>query len=69
MNIQSTKFEPGDRVTLNRLGDLWMDADSRPFIGAECQVLKVTKAGLIQVALSSDTRKTYSAAKSNVTRI
>lgn len=57
---------PGQKCTLNRCGDLFMDYEARTFIGAECVVLKVTKAGLVQVALQDDPKRTYSAPLRNV---
>jgi hypothetical protein len=56
----------GDRCTLSSLGDLYVEDEARPFIGAECIFVKVTKAGLAQVALAADPRKTYSAPPRNL---
>lgn len=58
---------PGQQCTLNRRGDLFMEHEARPFIDAPCVVVKRTKAGLVQVALKSDPRQTYSAPLRNVT--
>ena len=55
------------KCTINTDGDLWMDADAREFIGQVCVVVKTTKSGLIQVALDSNHKKTYSFPKRNVT--
>lgn len=52
--------------TINRNGDLWMDHDAREFIEKPCKFLKITKAGLYQVALEADERKVYSFPKKNV---
>ena len=54
------------KCTINADGDLWMDADARPFIHRSCVVVKVTKSGLIQVALESDHTQKYSFPKRNV---
>lgn len=60
------KIENGATCTLNGAGDLAMDFDARPFIGSKCVVIKTTKAGLVQVALVEDRRRTYSAPQRNV---
>jgi hypothetical protein len=56
----------GKLCTINRSGDLYMDADTRPFIGELCVILKRTKAGLIQVALEQDRKQVYSFPRKNV---
>lgn len=58
---------PGQECTLNRHGDLFMVHEARAFIDAPCVVVKRTKAGLVQVALKSDPRQTYSAPLRNAT--
>lgn len=52
---------PGTPCTLENIRDLYMETESRPFIGAECIVVKTTKGGLIQVRLAGDPRRVYSA--------
>lgn len=56
----------GTPCTVNKSGDNWMDSDARLFIEKPCIFLKITKAGLYQVALAEDTRKVYSFPKKNV---
>jgi hypothetical protein len=48
------------------MGDLMMDGGANFLIGKECVLLKVTKAGLYQVALASDQRRFASVPKRNV---
>lgn len=60
------RFKPGAACTINDLGDLYMEAEARKFIGAECEVIKMTKAGLVQVRLKADPRMVYSAPRRNV---
>ncbi len=57
---------PGTRCTLNENGDLFCHHEAREFIGAECVIVKKTKAGLIQVALKRDHKRTFSAPQHNV---
>ena len=58
--------ETGADCTLNSDGDLFMIYEARQFIGAPCVAVKRTKAGLVQVALRSDPRSTFSAPLRNV---
>lgn len=67
--MQTGEFEPGDRVTLNAYGGLSTDAAARPFIGAECQILKMTRGGKYLVVLNTDENQTYPAKKKNLTKI
>lgn len=60
------KHEPGTRCTVNDSGDLYMMREARPFIWADCVIVKVTKGGLVQVALVVDQRKTYSVPGRNI---
>lgn len=62
-------MKPGDACTVNSSGDLFMLVEARPFIGAPCVYVKTTKAGLAQVALAADTRRTLSVALRNVDRV
>jgi hypothetical protein len=59
-------YKSGTLCTLNELGDLYFNVESRDFIGAPCVIVKRTKAGLIQVALVENPNKTYSAPQRNV---
>lgn len=56
----------GDLCTVNDSRDLYMEYEARPFIGQRCVFIKVTKGGLMQVALESDSRKIRSFPKRNV---
>ena len=60
------KYQPGRDCTLDRTGDLYCEYESREFIGEPCTIVKRTKAGLIQVALKKDPKKTYSAPQKNI---
>jgi len=60
------KLEPGTLVRINRNGDLWMDVAARPFIGAQCNVVKVTKAGLVEVFVVGNPQLRHSFALSNI---
>lgn len=64
--FEPKKFMPGDKCTVTNDGDLFMEYDARQFIGAECVFLKITKAGLAQVALCEDESKTYSVPLRNI---
>lgn len=59
-------LEVGSEHYVNGLGDLYFDRESRPFIRQRVVVLKKTKAGLYQIALISDRKKTYSLPKRNL---
>lgn len=56
----------GKLCTINASNDLRIDPEEAFFIGRVCRVVKITKAGLIQIELVSDTRKKMSFAKYNV---
>lgn len=56
----------GRSCTINRAGDLYMLSEARPFIGAACVVLKITKSGLVQVSLKENPKMVYSFPKRNV---
>ncbi len=56
----------GTPCTVNMDGDLWVVAEAREFIGAECIIVKKTKAGLIQVALKNNEKKVYSVSQGNI---
>lgn len=58
--------KPGTKCTLNAQGDLFFERESHEFIGADCVVVKRTKAGLIMVALENDRKRTYSVPQRNV---
>jgi hypothetical protein len=56
----------GMKCTVSNWGDLYFARDSRPFINADCVVIKICKSGLIQVALESNPKLTYSVPKRNI---
>ena len=43
-----------------------MTYETRPFLGEPCEIVKVTKAGLIMVRLLANPKLTYSFPKRNV---
>lgn len=57
-------MKPGDRVKVNDNGDLGVNCEARPLIGREVVIVKITKAGLYQVAL--DDGRAYSLPKRNL---
>jgi hypothetical protein len=57
---------PGTICTVNTRGDIYMSAEARPFIGARCIVIKITKSGLVQIALESNVNLKYSVPLSNI---
>ena len=59
-------FIAGDACTINGSGDLMMLHEARPFIGRECVVVKLTKSGLVQVALRAEPKMRYSFPQRNV---
>jgi len=59
----------GMHCTVNRWGDIAFDVEVRPFLDSDCILIKVTKSGLIQVALSTDMRKTYSVPLKNISMV
>lgn len=60
-------MKPGTECIVNGMFDLGIDPDAREFIGQECIFIKVTKAGLFQVALKDQPKKVYSMSKRNIT--
>jgi hypothetical protein len=56
----------GKECVINYFGDVYADADSRPFLGQKCIILKKTKAGLTQVALKADPKKKFSFNNRNI---
>lgn len=60
-------YVTGSPCTVNRNGDLYMEYESREFIDAECEIVKKTKAGLIQVALKNNPKRFYSVPQRNIT--
>ncbi len=56
----------GQSCTLNGTGDLAMDSEARRLIGQRCVFVRLTKAGLAQVRLESDTKHTVSVPQRNV---
>lgn len=59
-------YKPGAPCTVNASGDMALMCEARPFFNAPCVIVKRTKAGLIQVALAVDLRRTYSFPQRNV---
>lgn len=60
-------YEPGTKCTVNGGRDLMFDRFQGSFIDEPCVIVKVTKAGLIQVALESDPKVTTSVPQHNIT--
>jgi len=56
----------GARCSVNGKGDLGVDPAARRLIGAECRVVKQTKAGLIQVYLIDDPEIRLSVPQRNI---
>ena len=56
----------GAECTVNNDGDLFACYDAREFIDAECVIVKKTRAGLIQVALKNNPKRTYSVPQRNI---
>lgn len=59
-------YKPGTPCTVNASGDMALMCEARPFFNVPCVIVKRTKAGLIQVALAVDLRRTYSFPQRNV---
>lgn len=57
---------PGLRCTVTRDHDLWFEYEARAFIDQRCVIKKITKAGLVQIMLEDNPKRTYSAPKSNI---
>jgi hypothetical protein len=57
---------PGMRCTVNRHGDIYFDTAIRLFLGADCIVIKITKSGLVQVALTEFPKQVYSVPAHNI---
>lgn len=59
-------FVTGADCTVNRSGDIYMTYEARPFIGADCEIVKRTKGGKIMVRLKSNPLQQFSFAQRNV---
>lgn len=59
------RFQEGSPCTANRNSDQWFEYDSRPFIGKPCEIVKVTKNGLVNIKLVG-TKKVFSFSPNNV---
>lgn len=59
-------MNPGDKCTINNHGGIDLNVPCRDFIGAPCEIVKRTKAGLIEVRLIQDRRRCMSFAPRNV---
>lgn len=59
-------MEHSTLVTVNRHGDIYCNADIRPFIDSRCRFDKVAKSGLVCIYLDGDIRKRASVPKSNI---
>lgn len=57
---------PGVKVVINGRRNSMFDGDARPFIYQRCTIVKRTKAGLVQVSLDADPKRTYSFAQDNI---
>lgn len=55
--------------TVNRSRDLFCMHESRAFIGAKCNFIKITKSGLYHICLDSDKKNTISLPKYNIDMI
>lgn len=64
--IDKTIYLAGAKCRINTQGDVFMMRDAKPFMSELGVVVRETKAGLIQVSLLSDSRKTHSFPKRNV---
>lgn len=64
--LQDKIFKIGDICRVTGDGDLFCIDEAREFINAECTFIKVTKSGLIHVALTSDKTKKYSVPLRNI---
>lgn len=60
------KVNPGDLCKINRNSDIYMIHEARQFIDNKCKVIKITKSGLVQVSLVSDSKKIFSFPLSNI---
>lgn len=63
------KFPAGASCTVNGSGDLMCDRTEGAFIGKDCEIIKVTKAGYVQVRLKSDARKIASLPQRNIEKV
>jgi hypothetical protein len=59
-------FKPGRQCVVNGYGDIYCTYETREFIGQPCEIVKVTKAGLIMVKLNKNPKRVYSFAKKNI---
>lgn len=59
-------MKPGTLCTINNKGDLAQNAPCSDFIGQPCEVVKRTKAGLIEVRLIRNPKRVMSFAPRNV---
>jgi len=65
--LKDLLYIAGNECTVNKEGDLFVYYEAREFIGAECVIVKKTRAGLIQVALKDNLKRTYSVPQRNIT--
>jgi len=59
-------LQPGMACTVTGAGDLGLHAEARPYLNALCVVVKVTKAGMVQVAKVYDRKHTISVPPRNI---
>ena len=64
--VQLVSYFPGTPCTVNKSGDMYMIFEARDFFDEPCVVIKQTKAGLVQVALQSNTKQTFSFPQRNI---
>ncbi len=62
----SARIDPGTLCQVNGDGDLYMEAEFRPFINKSCVVQKITKSGLVHVSLVNDPTRTISVPRKNI---
>lgn len=56
----------GARCKLNGSGCFYMNGDARPFFHAPIEVVRITKAGFVQVRMTYEPSKVYSVPRKNV---
>ena len=64
--INNSMYIAGVECTVNNNGDLFVCYDAREFIDIECVIVKKTRAGLIQIALKNNPKRTYSVPQRNI---
>jgi hypothetical protein len=57
--VRAEDIHPGTAVTVNRMVDLYMDYDARPFIGQKVHVLQRNKGGTFLVQLPDGRQRSF----------